>query len=60
VASPVRWEDTIKYLASTGVTTYIEIGPGTVLSGLVRKVHKDATVFNLQAPEDLGALPVPA
>ena len=60
VSSPVRWEDSVKYLASSGVTTYIEVGPGTVLSGLVRKIHKDATVFNLQAPEDLGALPVPA
>jgi [acyl-carrier-protein] S-malonyltransferase len=58
VASPVRWEDTVKYLASTGVTTYIEVGPGTVLSGLVRKIHKHATVVNVQAPEDLGALPV--
>ncbi len=60
VSSPVRWEDSVKYLASSGVTTYIEVGPGTVLSGLVRKIHKDATVLNLQAPEDLGALPVPA
>jgi [acyl-carrier-protein] S-malonyltransferase len=55
VSSPVRWEDTVRYLASAGVTTYIEIGPGTVLSGLVRKIHKDATVLNVQAPEDLGA-----
>ena len=39
-----------------GVTTYVEVGPGTVLSGLVRKIHKDATVFNVQAPEDLDAL----
>ncbi len=60
VSSPVRWEDSVKYLASSGVTTYIEVGPGTVLSGLVRKIHKDATVLNLQAPEDLGALAVPA
>jgi [acyl-carrier-protein] S-malonyltransferase len=60
VDSPVRWEDTVKYLASAGVTTYIEVGPGTVLSGLVRKIHRDATVLNLQAPEDLGAIPVPA
>jgi [acyl-carrier-protein] S-malonyltransferase len=60
VSSPVRWEDSERYLTSSGITTYIEVGPGTVLSGLVRKIHKDATVLNLQAPEDLGALPVPA
>ena len=58
VSSPVRWEDTVRYLASAGVTTYIEVGPGTVLSGLVRKTHTDATVLNVQAPEDLGALPL--
>jgi [acyl-carrier-protein] S-malonyltransferase len=56
VSSPVRWEDTVRYLAAAGVTTYIEVGPGTVLSGLVRKIHKDATIFNVQAPEDLDGL----
>ena len=56
VASPVRWEDTVRFLASAGVTTYVEVGPGTVLSGLVRKISKDAEVFSIQAPEDLGAL----
>jgi [acyl-carrier-protein] S-malonyltransferase len=60
VASPVRWEDTVTFLASAGVTTYVEVGPGTVLSGLVRKIRKDAEVFNIQAPEDLGALPLHA
>jgi [acyl-carrier-protein] S-malonyltransferase len=58
VSSPVRWEATVQYLAAAGVTTYIEVGPGTVLSGLVRKIHRDATVLNVQAPEDLGALPL--
>ena len=42
VSSPVRWEDVVRRLASEGVTTYVEVGPGTVLSGLVRKIHKDA------------------
>jgi [acyl-carrier-protein] S-malonyltransferase len=58
VSSPVRWEDTVKFLAAAGVTTYVEVGPGTVLSSLVRKIHRDATVFNVQVPEDLGALPL--
>lgn len=60
VSSPVRWEDTVRYLAAAGVTTYIEVGPGTVLSGLARKIHKDATVLNVQAPEDLDAVPFPS
>jgi [acyl-carrier-protein] S-malonyltransferase len=60
VASPVRWEDTVTFLASAGVTTCVEVGPGTVLSGLVRKIRRDVEVFNVQAPEDLGALPLHA
>jgi [acyl-carrier-protein] S-malonyltransferase len=60
VSSPVRWEDTVRYLAAAGVTTYIEVGPGTVLSGLVRKIHTDAAVFGVQAPADFGALPLPS
>ena len=35
--------------------TYVEVGPGTVLSGLVKKIHKDARVFNFAAPDDLAA-----
>jgi [acyl-carrier-protein] S-malonyltransferase len=58
VSSPVRWEDTVKFLATAGVTTYVEVGPGTVLSGLIRKIHRDATVFNVLAPEDLNAVPL--
>jgi [acyl-carrier-protein] S-malonyltransferase len=60
VSSPVRWEDSVQYLAAAGVTTYIEVGPGAVLAALVRKIQKRATVLSVQAPEDLGAVPVPA
>lgn len=56
VSSPVQWEGVVKQLASEGVTTYVEVGPGTVLSGLVRKIHRDATVVNLAVPDDLGAI----
>ena len=56
VASPVRWEDIVRRLASEGVTTYVEVGPGAVLSGLVRKIHRQATVMNFGTPEDLAAL----
>jgi [acyl-carrier-protein] S-malonyltransferase len=57
VSSPVRWEDTILFLANAGVTTFIEVGPGTVLSGLVRKIRPDAAVHSVQAPEDIDTLP---
>jgi [acyl-carrier-protein] S-malonyltransferase len=56
VSAPVRWEDVIRRLASEGVTTYVEVGPGTVLSGLARKIHKDSTVFSFAGPDDLATL----
>ena len=56
VASPVRWEAVVSRLASEGVTTYVEVGPGTVLSGLVRKIHREATVVSFGAPDDLEAV----
>jgi [acyl-carrier-protein] S-malonyltransferase len=56
VSAPVRWEDVIRRLASEGVTTYVEVGPGTVLSGLARKIHKDAQVLSFAAPDDLAKI----
>jgi len=45
VSRPVRWEDVVRRLASEGVRTYVEVGPGTVLSGLVKKIVPGATVL---------------
>jgi [acyl-carrier-protein] S-malonyltransferase len=56
VSAPVRWEQVVRRLASEGVSTYVEVGPGTVLSGLVKKIQKDARVFSFAVPEDLAGL----
>jgi [acyl-carrier-protein] S-malonyltransferase len=56
VSAPVRWEDVVRRLASAGVRAYVEVGPGTVLSGLVRKIQRDARVANLESPGDLEAV----
>ena len=56
ISAPVRWDAVVARLASEGVTTYVEVGPGTVLSGLVRRLHRDATVMNFGGPEDLDAV----
>jgi [acyl-carrier-protein] S-malonyltransferase len=56
VSAPVRWEEVIQRLASEGVTTYVEVGPGTVLSGLVKKIHKDAHITHFGSPGDLAAV----
>jgi [acyl-carrier-protein] S-malonyltransferase len=56
VSSPVRWEDVVARLIAEGVDTFVELGPGTVLSGLIKKIDRRVTVISIGAPEDLGAL----
>jgi [acyl-carrier-protein] S-malonyltransferase len=56
VSAPVRWEDVIRRLASEGVTTYVEVGPGNVLSGLVKKIQPDAHVMTFGSPDNLDAI----
>jgi [acyl-carrier-protein] S-malonyltransferase len=56
ISAPVLWEDVVARLASEGVRAYVEVGPGTVLSGLIRKIHRDARVAHLETPADLEAV----
>jgi len=56
VSAPVRWFEVVERLASEGVTTYVEVGPGAVLSGLVKRIHKEARVMQFGSPDDLGAI----
>ena len=56
VSSPVRWEEVMRRLASEGVRKYVEVGPGAVLTGLGKKINRDATFANLEAPADLDAV----
>ncbi|MCD9023307.1 ACP S-malonyltransferase [Cohnella silvisoli] len=49
VVSPVQWEDTIKYLIGEGVDTFVEIGSGTVLAGLIKKIDKSVQVISVNS-----------
>jgi [acyl-carrier-protein] S-malonyltransferase len=53
VSSPVRWEDVMRRPASEGVRKYVEVGPGTVLCGLGRKIDRDAAFANVEDPAGL-------
>jgi len=53
--SPVLWEDTVRTMGSMGVTTFIEVGPGTVLTGLIKRIVPDATLLNVNDPKSLEA-----
>ncbi len=53
VNHPVRWQDSMEELLSRGVNTFVEIGPGKVLSGLMKKITKDVTMLNVENLEGL-------
>lgn len=56
ITSSVQWVDSINAIAESGVKTFLEIGPGTVLKGLVRKINRDLTVHTIQTPKDIENL----
>jgi [acyl-carrier-protein] S-malonyltransferase len=45
--SPVQWQRSIEYMIKQGVTGFIEIGPGKVLTGLIRRINKEVTTLNI-------------
>jgi [acyl-carrier-protein] S-malonyltransferase len=53
VSSPVLWEASVRYMLEQGVDTFVEIGPGKVLSGFVKKISKDARTLNIDDLESL-------
>jgi [acyl-carrier-protein] S-malonyltransferase len=53
VASPVRWKDCMNRLADEGVTVFVEVGPGRVLSGLVKRIVEGATGWSVEDPASL-------
>jgi len=56
VINPVQWQKTIENLVAEGVDTFIEVGVGKTLSGLIKKINADVRVFNVENKETLEAL----
>jgi len=56
----IQWQASVEYMTRAGVTTYFEIGPGTVLSGLIRRISPDSHSINISGVEDIEALDNPA
>jgi len=53
IAAPVQWIRTIEYLAHAGVTTFLEIGPGQALTGMVKRIVKGVTTLNVSSARDI-------
>jgi [acyl-carrier-protein] S-malonyltransferase len=56
VTSPVRWVETVQKMALNGVDTIVELGPGKVLSGLVRRIDKGLRAYSVEDPAGLKTL----
>lgn len=56
VTSRVRWRETIEYLSAQNVTKFIEVGPGSVLSGICKRMNGDAESTSISTPDDIEDL----
>jgi len=54
IISRVRWRESVNYMIKEGVTDFIEIGPGKVLSSLVKKINKDVKILNINSIENIN------
>ena len=53
IESPVRWRESVENMISKGTSTFVEIGPGKVLSGLIKRINKEVKVLNIDTLEDI-------
>ena len=57
ITGSVQWVDTVNFLAGQGIENFIEIGPGKVLKGLIRRINPQVKVHNVENPSDIDSLP---
>ncbi len=55
VAMPVRWEESVRLLIDEGVNTFVEVGPGRVLTGLLRQIERSVATLNVEDDKSLAA-----
>jgi len=56
VCAPVLWDAIVQHIVAAGVTNFVEIGPGKVLAGLVKRISKETTSFNVQDSAGIKAI----
>ncbi len=56
IEKPVRWREIVEFMLQSGIIKFIEIGPGKVLSGLVKRISKEAELLQINEIEDLKKL----
>ena len=54
VSMPVRWEESVRLLIDEGVNTFVEVGPGRVLTGLLRQIERSVAALNIEDEKSLA------
>jgi [acyl-carrier-protein] S-malonyltransferase len=54
VTMPVRWEESVRELIDEGVNTFVEVGPGRVLTGLLRQIERSVGTLNVEDEKSLA------
>jgi len=55
VSLPVRWEESVRLLIEEGVTTFVEVGPGKALTGILRQIERSVQALNVEDEKSLSA-----
>ena len=53
ITSRVRWRESVEYMIEKGISEFIEIGPGKILSSLVKKINRNIRIKNINSIEDI-------
>ena len=56
IKKKVRWFESVQYMINNGVKNFVEIGPGKVLSGLIKRINKNVNVNSINCEEDIKFL----
>jgi len=54
----VQWQKSVEFMVGAGVSTFIEIGPGQVLSGLIKRIDKEAQILNVEDASSIGVMSI--
>ena len=56
IESRVRWRESVNYMIKSKINKFIEIGPGKILSGLVKRINRDALTYSINSEEDINKI----
>ena len=58
ILAPVRWEESVRNMGNDGATHFVEVGPGKVLQGLIKRIKTDAQTFGVDKEQDIKGLQI--